>query len=197
MISIIIPLYLADMRQYATIKRCFDSLKDSGFEGELIVVDDASPITSHEFPTTLRHHDNTGFTRAVNDGLRLATGDILVIANQDIVFTKELLEKFEKVYFGIYSPKTVDEGSGDYFGSIWGMNRKAYQLLGELNPRLAHYFSDKDYYRRAKAKGVPIIKWNLMVEHEGSNAYEHRPEGNGLYDNDFAAYKEIWGHDAN
>lgn len=188
--SIIIPLYFADLSQYQTIQRCFDSLMpriaparkdaptldiyETDFERmELIVVNDASPIDVTDFPVALKHNTNMGYTRTVNDGLKMATGDTLIIANQDIVFTPELLEKFNQVNFGIYSPKTSDEGLGDKFGAIWAMSRKVFDLLGPLDEQFAAYFSDADYYTRAKEAGVPIIKWPIVVEHEGNNAYKY------------------------
>lgn len=189
--SIIIPLYFADPSQYQVIKRCFDSLAE--FDGELIVINDNSPLECPDFPVTLTHRKNFGYTKSVNDGLRLATGDVLIIANQDIVFTPELLEQFDKVKFGIYSPKTTDEGEGDKFGSIWAMSRRAYQLLGPLDERMAAFFSDTDYYQRAKETGVPVVKWrSLVIEHEGNNAYQFTDK-DGLYQADMNAYEAKYG----
>lgn len=188
--SIIVPLYFTDLAQYQVIRRCFDSLKD--FDGELIVINDNSPLEVNDFPVTIKHTKNLGYTRSVNDGLRIATGDTLIVANQDVVFTPELLDKFDKINFGIYSPKTTDEGPGDKFGSIWAMSRKVYRLLGFLDERMPHFFSDLDYYTRAKEVGVPIVKWPLLIEHQGQNAYRYVDHGS-FYQADMQAYKEKWG----
>ena len=196
MVSVVIPLYFSDLSQYGTIKKCFESLKDLNIE--LIVIDDASPMPTEDFPTTFRNKKNLGYTATVNKGLEETTGDVLIIANQDLVFTEELIERFRDIDDGIYSPMTSDAGNSEenLFGSIWGMTRFVYKSIGALEPRLKHFFSDKDYYLKAKDKNIKIIKWeDLVVEHDGGSAYTGRKRVH-LYDHDFRVFRKIWGADA-
>lgn len=65
-------------------------MKQTGVTFEVIAVDDESSDGSAEFISThfpqvrlLRTHTNTGFSAACNVGLRHATGDVLVLLNQD------------------------------------------------------------------------------------------------------------------
>lgn len=182
MISVIIPVYLNKPELYLIIDKCLKSVpKDC----ELITVDDCSPL---EVPweMTYRNEVNKGFTATVNKGLSLATGNSLVVMNDDITLEPGDLDMFCDEIEGIISPKTIDEGLGDNFGSIWGMSRATYELLGGLDENLVHYFSDLEYYHRAKSKGVPVTKrLDVCVSHVGSATY-------GEHSHSYKQDKETW-----
>lgn len=172
-ISIIIPIYFNRLELYQVIDRCIKSVKEHYPTAELILVDDASPIEV-DWDISIKKDINTGYTNTVNQGLRAATRDILVVMNDDITLKTGDLDRFYKISsVGIYSPKTTDEGAGDYFGSLWGMNKETYKIMGDLDENYPHYFSDTKYYERAKKLGVPIIKWeDIVVEHIGKATYK-------------------------
>lgn len=196
-VDIIIPLYYASSLQYRTIKNTFDSIEDSkkilgdGVEVKVIVIDDGSPMDAYVFPVTLMIRTNRGYTATVNTGLEQSYGDIKIIANQDIIMTPELLERFISMGDGIYSPKTDDEGEGNLFGSIWGMNKETFKKMGPLNQELKHFFSDKEYYDRAYELGVPVVKWNdIVIHHEGGDAYRFTNKDK-LYEEDAETYRNL------
>jgi GT2 family glycosyltransferase len=91
------------------LARCLSSLhlsaKRSGRSHELIVVDDASTdeswrVVEERFPRVrlLRNETNRGFAESVNRGVEAASGEIVVLINNDIVvkedFVAALLEPF-------------------------------------------------------------------------------------------------------
>ncbi len=86
-ISIIIPNY--NGKEY--IRECLDSLKKQTFtDFDIIVVDNASPdksadIVEEEYKdvTLKRLPENFGFSRAVNEGLKLSTSDHVILLNSD------------------------------------------------------------------------------------------------------------------
>lgn len=194
-INIIVPIYFAELHQYSTIHTCLDSIYSvADRDTNVIIIDDCSPITDKHIEYAHRMEENIGYTGAVNKGLDLTKGNKIVICNQDIVFTPDLFFRFREMSDAIYSPKTDDEGDGELFGSIWGMTRNVYRKLGKLDERLEHYFSDREYYDRAKRLGVNVVKWyDLVIEHQGSNAYKLRSDRDELYLKDKELYESISG----
>ena len=98
MITVIVPVYGG----LAYTQRCLESVvrhADPRVPMELVVIDDASPelpvreyvdefgARPAPFPVTVLHNEeNLGFVRTVNRGLRMATGDV-VILNSDTAVT--------------------------------------------------------------------------------------------------------------
>src|SRR5437899_1677151 len=80
---------------------CLDAVFAQDYpEFEVVVVDNASVDGSAElvrarFPAAqfIRHEQNLGFAAGMNAGLRLATGDVLVILNQDTVVRRDWLRQ--------------------------------------------------------------------------------------------------------
>lgn len=74
---------------------------------EIIIVDDGSPAhiqsqvaseaVSRQY-TFLKNDKNSGFSVTVNKGIRAATGDAVVVVNNDIVFTQEIESKFSESF---------------------------------------------------------------------------------------------------
>lgn len=119
-VSIIVP----NWNGKAFLSRCVGGLLQSAAEAnlsfELLLLDDASTDgsaeeTAREFPDVrlIRQETNLGFGATVNRGAREATGDILILANNDLVpkarFIRELVRHFDEAddVFGV-SGKTVD-----------------------------------------------------------------------------------------
>lgn len=172
-ISVIIPLYYCSPSLYIPLQKCFNSLSALEEDFELIVVDDASPL-DHGFPFTLINTENQGFTATVNKGLAHATGDILIVMNDDIELSKECFWRFKGLTgLQIASPADTASSPDDRFGACWAMTREVYDLLGPLNSKYRNFYSDLDYYNRAKAADVEIIKWHdLVLDHPESSTYK-------------------------
>ena len=98
--SIIIPVY----NQLKHTKECLESLSKSLNEKvKLIVVNNASTdgtkkylesLSDEKFNLVIINNDeNFGFPKAVNQGLSISEGAYIIVANNDIVFTKGWLDK--------------------------------------------------------------------------------------------------------
>ena len=97
-ISLVIPT----INHLNMLMDCIDSfIKYNGKEHEIIVVDDASPIElqvqiqhgcNARGVKFFNHTKNSGFSHTVNTGIRASTGDIVVLVNNDILFTQNVVE---------------------------------------------------------------------------------------------------------
>jgi GT2 family glycosyltransferase len=204
MTSIIIPVYIANIKLLDVADRCLRSLEATiKGEYEVITVNDASPIP---YEATISHEVNTGFTKAVNDGIRAATGDTLVIAGDDLEFVedwqKALLPLLIDPNVGVASLPTNDEetpingGIIDEakFGSIFAVRKDVFDSVGLLDESMPHYFSDLDFYTRVKEAGLRRVKnTGLILPHVGNGTYKIvDPKGDRYY-KDMEAYRKKWG----
>jgi GT2 family glycosyltransferase len=195
---IIIPVYATQelepiiLKSLASVKNVTDR--------SICYVDDASPVQLDFQPTggdiVCRNRDNVGYTGAVNMGLKFAMTtryQVFVVMNDDIFLEDHQLDWVDACgEHMIISPKTIDEGSGDMFGSIWAVHRSVIETIGYLDERLKHYFSDTEYYHRAKKKGITIVKReDIVIDHLGGATYKTREDKNELYDHDQQAYKHL------
>lgn len=176
-VAVVVPLYINHPSLYPIVSEFFDSLSDNYPDIELIVIDDAS-LLAHYFPVTILNKENEGFTKTVNKGLKwvftMLNYDIAIVLNDDLVIQKGDLDRFFSLEgTTIASPRDTASDDTDKWGAIWGITKEAYKLLGALDDKYHHYYSDVDYYDRAKKKGVTIIKWNdICVLHRESSTFQ-------------------------
>jgi len=90
-VSIIIPLYNGAAFIPACLNAVLPQVQEHG-DAEVIVVDNASTDNWQQalapFKAAIRHHRlsfNTGFATAVNVGIQLSRGEIIVLLNQDAI----------------------------------------------------------------------------------------------------------------
>lgn len=138
--SVVIPNY--NGKEY--LENCIDSLmKQNARSFEIIVVDDASTDGSLEalkakypdngaFPNTryICHDENYGFCRSVNDGIKAANAEFVILLNNDTTvnegFVRELykaIKRSERIFsvgakmVSMHNPSVMDDG-GDYFSAM-------------------------------------------------------------------------------
>lgn len=181
MISLIITSYHPDEETLGFTRACIESLK-YGRPDEVILVDDHSPIQA-EFPAVdlyIKRETNGYFPKCANTGFAAAKGDILILSNNDIVYTPGWLEGILKplkqgydissVVCSDQSWETRDEiTEDDRFGSLWAMKREVYDTIGGFDESFNKgTFEDLDFHKRATAAGFKIAKnHGCLVEHTG------------------------------
>jgi glycosyltransferase involved in cell wall biosynthesis len=192
-LSIVVPLYVPHVQVIPIIQDFFNSLSLHYPEAQVIVIDDCSPV-DHPFSATHRNSENLGFSGNVNVGLAFATNDILIVANDDLIINQGDLDGFivmDSDDLWIYSPLDSASSSDNSFGCLWGMSRTTYKLLGGLDTRCKHYFSDKLYYKKAIDSGVKIIKdTSIVVTHKESSTY-NLIDKSDLFDKDLETYSVL------
>jgi len=133
-ISVVIPNYNGRHLIEKNLPSLIDSLRDSGFRYEIIIVDDCSKDDSVSFLQNnypeiriLNNEKNSGFSKTCNRGIFAAKNDIICLANSDVTFHKQYFSRIflnysdglEKAVIGkiINYQNTFDNvvNSDDYF----------------------------------------------------------------------------------
>ncbi len=90
--SIIIPA--CDNNDYT--QACVDSIKEQGGDYEIIIVDNGSKKAQPIVDWNIINQKNVGFPKAVNQGIKRAAGEIIVLLNNDTIVSPNWLENLEK-----------------------------------------------------------------------------------------------------
>lgn len=106
---------------------------DNGSEDKSIAI--VTQVLKNLPHVKLLNQKNTGFIQAVNQGLKLASGEFVVILNNDTIVTQGWLDKMRRVFLevpeaGLVGPLTSTEGSWQ------GVNRL------RADPRFSEDFQD-------------------------------------------------------
>ena len=169
MISAIIPHWPISKYHNDLLKQCVKSLRAD----EVIVV----------------LNDAIGFAKAVNQGLRVATGDYLCVINNDTYIIDGQLKD-------IVDPKGVScplvNGYHSAFGCFFCIPRWVYEEVGELDERFVNSFEDNDYVRRLTIAGIPIIKKDVKVWHAEGATTQKVPDLAKESDKNFEKFQDKW-----
>jgi len=96
MISICIPIY----NNLELTKECLKAIYDNtSGEYEVILIDNGSNpafVCNWDKAVIIRNEENKGFPIAVNQGIQVATGDTIVLLNNDVIVTPNWLERLTK-----------------------------------------------------------------------------------------------------
>lgn len=87
--SIIIPV----CNQHELTRQCVESIKKNSSDYEIIIIDNGSEPAYPGTGKIIRNLKNQGFPIAVNQGIKEATGEIIVILNNDTIVTPQWLER--------------------------------------------------------------------------------------------------------
>lgn len=85
-ISIIIPAY----NQHDLTRECIAAVRDHEPSAEIVLIDNGStpPYMRADADRVLRNEQNAGFPVAVNQGIRYASGDYIILLNNDVIVTE-------------------------------------------------------------------------------------------------------------
>jgi GT2 family glycosyltransferase len=145
MISIVIPIY----NKHEMSTECINTIREcTQGDYELIIIDNGSeppfkpPFTGHNETTLIRNLSNLGFPVAVNQGIRAAAGDVIVLLNNDVFVTPGWLDKLTSWLdeFSIVAPVT------NYCAGLQRVTIGSYENLNELNEEAGAWAEGNDGY---------------------------------------------------
>jgi len=128
-ISFVIPHY----GQPGNLLNCLSSLRKYHPDDEVIVVDDATGDESvpglcfmHN-AALLVNEKNSGFAKTCNKGMKAATGDVIILTNNDIIFAENISEAMEqdvKDGAGIIGGLLFYPDGRVQHGGVWAQGRR-------------------------------------------------------------------------
>jgi len=137
MISVIIPHYPMSEELDVLLKNCVQSLVGAD---EIIVV----------------VNEGTGFAKNVNRGLRIASGDYMCVANNDLTLIRGNIQDLADP-MGVTSPMQNNQDHQVFWGSFFCIPRWVYEKIGGLDERFEMaYYEDDDYIRRLVEARIPM-----------------------------------------
>lgn len=208
-VSVIIPVYATNEDLVKMTDACLYSIFLSTPPGtEVIVVDDGSPVSyDPDVGRLITMPVNGGYSKAVNEGLKKAKGDILIVGNNDLIFKKGwldalcvILENYDIATCWTSDQKvnlrtTVEVERDAKFGSLFAMRRKVYETLGGFDEQFRGYFADLDYRERAMNARFTIGK-NLafVVDHKAKATYAQTDPNDDEYYRAMRLFEAKWGY---
>ena len=108
--SIVIPIF----NQHDFTDECILAVRENTTDFELVLVDNGSeppynaPFAGFHEVMVIRNDENKGFPAAVNQGIRAAKGDVIVLLNNDVIVTPGWVDDIPEMLdeFGIVGPVT-------------------------------------------------------------------------------------------
>lgn len=183
--SLIVTYYDPDVKKLGMLTDALFSLGNCAsraYELELILV-----------------HNGASYTESVNGGLSRATGDYLIVLNDDILMKDPMfLEKMCKDDCITAWQLGTFHLTGDRVpdAACFGMSRKTFEKLGLLDLRYKDgiNFEDTDYFLTAKSLGIPFVDACVDMLHFGNttlNAYFNAIKWDRTYHNE-SLFRQKW-----
>lgn len=198
MIDIIILSYSANEVLKKQTEDCLKSLFESEDNAKeifnVIVLESQEGISWDEYPNTKTYDPPKpyGYHKFMNYGRKLGSSEYVCLCNNDLIFGKNWASEIltfarrhpEILSFSPLCPKTqplygIKENSGYHIGdqirkhiSGWCIfqRRSIYEIIGDLDERFTHWFSDNDYALTLHANHLPhCLVSSSIVEHHDKN----------------------------
>jgi len=171
--SVIIPVMLLpdkDYELYNFTKNAIDSFRQHCKDFELIIVDNASTCgieyLQSEADIYIKNKVNLGYGKAVNQGLKLANGQFLIAANNDIILYDDWISQAIEHWnddIGAISSHLLDHDKErlvgfedctkrlNMMGALWMISKTVYDTIGGLDEDFEiGYFEDSMYWQELK-----------------------------------------------
>ena len=213
-LSIVIPNYLLPDKNCELLsftRRCVESLRLHCHDYELIVVDNGSSVGGGYLLTVadvyIRNRSNLGYAKAVNQGLKLAGAEWLVVSNNDVTFLDDWAATAIAAWesnTGALSSHLHDHDPehkagvehvpwGRMFGALWMTRRDVLDKAGYLDEGYGlGMFEDKDFWRRLLAAGYGLLKAG-WCQHIGNATWGKLPDQQDVYLRNKARFETCWG----
>lgn len=145
MISVVIPYYHEEKW-----KECIEGVRKITLPYKLIVSDCRGNGLSSSFDQYIIHKDlgKTGYTKSINSGIKMATGDKVLLLNADAVMTEGTVEELDRILslderIGMVGARAFSNGAYvgpveyDIYGKIYGAIKDFgdYQQVRLLNSK--------------------------------------------------------------
>ena len=196
LVSIIVPVYILNEELLSLTEATFESLQQTEWDGEqveLILVDDGSSVGQNFLKVHsdiyIRGSVNHGYPWAVNKGIKVSSGELLLISNNDVRVSSNWLKvakeifaqdhKVGSVHFRMIEyDQPIELGNDTWItgkerwchGSFYVIRREALpEGLYDENYGLGGYDDYDLQYRLRKAGWVTAYTNKAVFQHKDSS----------------------------
>lgn len=195
-ITYIVPCWMIDLETLQLTARAIESFKLACPDAEIILIDNNSTIGGgllRDAATIyIRNSQNLGFVPAVNQGLKIAKGEIIAVCNNDILVSSNWLEVAGEILkdptVGVLHFRMVNY-------SDWGRIEygNGVALTGKERWCTNSFFATTkvflDKFRKNEEEETPEIYPGLFDENFGKGIYDDYDFHNRIYN---AKYKQAY-----
>ncbi len=168
-LSIIMPVWIISPDILNLTESALDSIKATAPEHELIIIDNASPLAGgylrDKADVYIRNKVNLGYAKAMNQGFKLAKGDIVAVTQNDTRLSPGWAEAGEDIL------KDEKVGSVHFrmikYGSPMELGDKTYITGRERWCTAAFYLIRKEAIRKGYDEGYGLggyEDWDFMMD---------------------------------
>jgi hypothetical protein len=162
---------------------CINSAREDNADLNIIIVETYFLTAYDNIDKNIKYEGDFNYNRALNLGLKHATGDIHILANNDLIFKKgwsqigDLMQSNNYHSASVMSQHTQGLKRGDFiyegyeigkFLTGWCIFVDNYCLerIGKLDETVAFWYSDNIYACQLRAAGIPHgLFCNLRIDH--------------------------------
>lgn len=222
--SVVLPVYMKDYSLFHYTGNCIGALREHTPEGsyELVIVDNGSPIqppelTSYYADRVIKNETNLGYTKAMNQGIRMSTGEYIVLLCNDVQVFEGWLEDMKKALdegmdlvmahpmYSLTEPfaraveakqiregkKVLDPLPKDF--SCVMFKRSLVDEIGLLDEQFFNYCSDSDFMRRMDQVGKKYkVLGTVATSHLSDATGFTMPETPEIMNKDKEAFEKKW-----
>lgn len=212
MTSVIIPCWINDEETWKVTNECIESFRASG-EVELVVVDNASTVGAGYLRNMadiyIRYPKNLGYTVAINDGIKIANGNMLALANNDIRIAPNWIEVCREILknteIATVHPKMTDYDTPFTFGNTVKDDERLCQnsltvtchhdLLFDEGYGIGGGADDWDFALKVRKLGYSRVYTDkTCFQHKHSFSLKQLgPERQKIVEQNNALFKSKWG----
>lgn len=188
-VSVIVPCWITEEDILHLTYKCIDSIRTYS-DVELILIDNGSILGTDfmldESDIYVRNKYNIGFTKAVNQGIRLSTQPYILVGNNDVEMLPNNIEELMNVLVNKEDCGAVLPSGSEFDGLTkegvtgcwWMTSKEIINKVGLLDERFINRFSDFDYVHRLNNAGLECYGTNkAKIIHKGSASLDKMSDG--------------------
>jgi len=202
-LSIIVPIINLNKKIQDLTDKCLSSIrKYTTVPYELIIIDNGN-ADRWSADITIKNARNVGNGKSWNQGLKLSSGEFLLLIDNDTEilhkeWEKALIRAFDDPLVGISFPATKNRDEDDFneklSGFFWMMPRRTFEKVGLVDEGYGlGNFEDTDYYMRTKEAGLKLVSVpETKIKHYSRATCDQIPEVQQIYQINEQRYFNKW-----